>query len=111
MGYEPIFTVADVPAARAHYELLGFRTDQHDETYAFAHRDELTIHLCEPEEGDPAGGAALYIHVDDAEQLAAQWRGAGVDIIGPEDYDYGKREGSHIDPDGNLIRFGSPLPS
>jgi hypothetical protein len=30
-------------------------------------------------------------------------------VIGPEDFDYGKREGSHVDVDGNLIRFGSPL--
>jgi hypothetical protein len=22
---------------------------------------------------------------------------------------YGMREGSHVDPDGNLIRFGSPM--
>jgi hypothetical protein len=32
-----------------------------------------------------------------------------VDVVGPDDYDYGKREGSHVDPDGNLLRFGSPL--
>ena len=23
---------------------------------------------------------------------------------------YGLREGAHVDPDGNLLRFGSPLP-
>jgi hypothetical protein len=27
----------------------------------------------------------------------------------PTDTDYGLREGAHIDPDNNLIRFGSPL--
>jgi hypothetical protein len=27
------------------------------------------------------------------------------------DTDYGIREGGHVDPDGNLLRFGSPLPS
>jgi hypothetical protein len=32
-----------------------------------------------------------------------------MNLIGPDDYDYGKREGSHRDPDGNLLRFGSPL--
>jgi uncharacterized glyoxalase superfamily protein PhnB len=51
----------------------------------------------------------LYLHVDDADQLAAEWRKAGVPVTGPQDYDYGKREGSHLDPDGNKIRFGSPL--
>lgn len=51
----------------------------------------------------------LYVHVDDAAQLAADWRSAGVSVTGPEEYDYGKREGTHTDPDGNTIRFGSPL--
>jgi hypothetical protein len=39
-----------------------------------------------------------------------EWRRAGVDVTGPRDYEYGKREGSHVDPDGNVIRFGSPIP-
>jgi hypothetical protein len=30
-------------------------------------------------------------------------------VVGPEDFDYGKREGFHTDLDGNRIRFGSPL--
>ena len=29
----------------------------------------------------------------------------------PVDTGYGMREGSHVDPDGNLLRFGSPLAS
>ena len=110
-GCEPIFTVADLAASRAHYELLGFRTDAHDESYGFASRDSLTLHLTEPEEDDDVvGGGAIYLHVDDAAELARQWRTAGLSVIGPDDMDYGKREGSHVDPDGNLIRFGSPLP-
>ncbi len=32
-----------------------------------------------------------------------------MDVSGPENHDYGKREGTHTDRDGNLIRFGSPL--
>jgi uncharacterized glyoxalase superfamily protein PhnB len=50
-----------------------------------------------------------YLHVDDADQLADEWRKAGLGVVGPEDYAYGKREGTHTDPDGNLIRFGSPV--
>ena len=42
----------------------------------------------------------------DNDEVAAE---LGVNVIGPDDYDYGKREGSHRDPDGNLLRFGSPL--
>ena len=67
--HQPIFFVADVPRAVAHYELLGFKTSIHDESYAFAHRDDLTIHLAGAED-NPAvpGGGSLYIHVDGEEQ-------------------------------------------
>jgi hypothetical protein len=30
-------------------------------------------------------------------------------VHGPQDQDYGKREGWIADPDGNVIRFGSPI--
>ena len=110
VGVEPIFAVADVPRAVQHYESLGFTTSHHDAGYAFAHRDHLTIHLAELEGPNHPGAGALYMHVDDADTLADEWRRAGVEVTGPQDFEYGKREGSHLDPDGNLIRFGSPLP-
>lgn len=50
----------------------------------------------------------LYLHLDEADELAADWRKAGMEVVGPENQDYGKREVSHVDPDGNLIRFGGP---
>jgi hypothetical protein len=62
-----------------------------------------------PQGDEIAGPGALYIHCDDAAQLAEERRKAGIEIAGPEDQDYGKREGFHVDPDGNLIRFGSPI--
>lgn len=68
------------------------------------------IHL---EHGDAAtepGGGAVYLLVGDADQLADDWREAGVEVVGAEDFGWGKREGSHEDPDGNVIRFGSPRP-
>lgn len=108
IGTEPIFTVSDLARSRAHYELLGFTTTEHDEFYAFARHAGLTIHLTEAEEDDIVGAGAIYLHVEDVDALAERWRSAGVSVIDPEDFDYGKREGSHVDPDGNLIRFGSP---
>jgi hypothetical protein len=30
-------------------------------------------------------------------------------VLGPRDEDYGKREGQHVDPDGNVIKFDSPI--
>jgi catechol 2,3-dioxygenase-like lactoylglutathione lyase family enzyme len=110
VGTEPIFTVTDVARAIDHYQRLGFRTSKHDESYAFAHRDDLTIHLAHGDSPGAAPAGSLYLHVDDATQLADDWRKAGMEVVGPQDYEYGKREGSHVDPDGNLIRFGSPVP-
>ncbi len=109
-GFEPVFAVADVERAAAFYEQLGFETSRHDATYAFAHRDrDLTIHLAKTEGASLPGHSALYLHCQDADRVAEDWRSAGVTVAGPEDQDYGKREGSVTDPDGNLIRFGSPL--
>ena len=110
VSVEPIFVVSDVPRAVAHYKQLGFSTSHHDEGYAFAHRNELTIHLAGPSvDPERVGRGSIYMHVEDADHLADEWRKTGVEVTGPEDFDWGKREGRHTDPDGNLIRFGSPL--
>jgi hypothetical protein len=110
VSVEPIFVVSDVTRAVPHYEQLGFSTSHHDEGYAFAHRNELTIHLAGPGvDPERVGRGSIYMHVDDADALAEEWRDAGVEFVEPHDVEWGKREGSHKDLDGNLIRFGSPL--
>jgi uncharacterized glyoxalase superfamily protein PhnB len=117
VGHEPVFSVLDVARAVEHYRRLGFSTELHDGTYAFAHLGNLTVHLAQ----DGGGGwpgyrperhmtSVLYLHVEDADRLATAWRDAGMTVDGPREEDYGKREGQHVDPDGNLIRFGSPTP-
>jgi hypothetical protein len=105
---EPMFRVSEVAEAADHYRRLGFTVLMQDPAYAVVQRVGVTLALLRagPEDGKPAG--AIYLHVDDADQLADDWRRAGVPVVGPADYDYGKREGSHTDPDGNRIRFGSP---
>jgi hypothetical protein len=110
-GFEPIFKVAEMTRSVGWFERAGFEVSFHDETYAFAHRDrDLTIHLALAVGDEPPGGGALYLHCQDAEQVAEEWRQAEIDVDGPRDEDYGKREGSVTDPDGNVIRFGSPIP-
>jgi len=110
VAVEPIFNVTDVNRASDHYRRLGFTSLQHGEAYAVFQRDDLIIALVGGDDQRRKIAGAFYLHVDDADQLADEWRGAGVAVVGPVDYDYGKREGSHTDPDGNLIRFGSPSP-
>jgi hypothetical protein len=61
VSLEPIFVVSDVARAVAHYEQLGFSTSHHDEGYAFAHRNELTIHL--GTRGRPwTAGPRIHLH-------------------------------------------------
>jgi uncharacterized glyoxalase superfamily protein PhnB len=117
VGHEPIFSVRDLGRAVEHYRRLGFRIDYHDETYAFAHFGNLTVHLTQDQGAAWPGynperhmTSVLYIHVEDADRFAEAWRQAGAVVEGPRNEDYGKREGQHVDPDGNLIRFGSPIP-
>jgi hypothetical protein len=109
-GFEPIFKVADVARSAAWFERAGFEVSFHDATYAFAHRGrDLTIHLAQAVGDDLPGHSALYLHGQDADRAAEEWRQAGIDVDGLRDEDYGKREGSVTDPDGNVIRFGGPL--
>ena len=110
VAVDPIFVVSDVQQAVAHYEQLGFTTSYYDEGYAYARRDKLTIHLASAgADVDRIGRGSLYLHVDDADALAEEWRTAGFAVAEPQDCPWGKRESSHRDPDGNLIRFGSSL--
>jgi len=107
----PIFPVTDLQRALDHYTALGCSVSRHDEEYGFAARAGVEIHLTVVRDHDPLRtAAAAYLHVPDADALAQEW--ARVDRTGqPVDTDYGLREGWHIDPDGNLLRFGSPLAS
>jgi hypothetical protein len=107
----PIFPVTDLQRALDHYAALGCHVTKHDDTYGFAARAGIELHLTVVADHDPLRTAsAAYLHVPDADALAAEW--AGVERTGaPVDTDYGLREGWHIDPDGNLLRFGSPLAS
>jgi hypothetical protein len=41
--------------------------------------------------------------------LARTWLAAGADARLPEDTEWGQHEGALVDPDGTVIRFGSPM--
>lgn len=68
VSVDPIFPVEDVTRAVGHYEQLGFATEYHDETYAFALRDDLTIHLVHTEPGALRAGV-VYLHVKDRKSV------------------------------------------
>ena len=110
--FSPIFGVRDLAAALAHYATLGFRTfaDDGGDQYGFARRDGIGLHLAAVTEHEAACPASAYLYVRDADALYQEWSRPGIaghtHPAGPTPYRM--REGSHVDPDGNLIRFGSP---
>jgi hypothetical protein len=73
--------------------------------------ESAEIHLYLKEDHDPARtAAAADLAVVDCEALEQQWSATGVPgTSDPYDTPYGRREAAHVDLDGNLIRFGSPL--
>ncbi len=109
--FSPIFPVRNLAAALAHYSALGFDTFACDggEEYGFADREGTGLHLAA--DPDPAHHASAYLYVRDADALYEEWTRPGIGgrtrPVGPTPYKL--REGSHTDPDGNLIRFGSPM--
>jgi predicted enzyme related to lactoylglutathione lyase len=108
----PIFPVSDLHAALAYYRRLGFGTREwHGGGYGFLTFEGTEIHLgAEPDQGTrPDRRASAYLFVEDADALAQAWRAAGGDVRPPQDTEWGQHEGVLVDPDGNVIRFGSPM--
>ncbi len=110
----PIFPVRELRAALAHYAALGFGTLAYEGAgrYGFANRDGVGLHLAAHpgQHGHDIAPGSAYLYVRDADALYQEWSRPGIAgttrPAGPTPY--GLREGSHVDPDGNLIRFGSP---
>ena len=109
----PVLPVRDIEAALRHYRQLGFAVRAYGgAAYGYAQRDGVQLHLAQVEGLDPTTSmTSVYLYVDDADELAAAWGGPDLAgrLVEPVDTDYGLREGAHVDPDGNLLRFGSPL--
>jgi len=105
----PVFPVRDLELALEYYQRLGFAVRRYPPGgYGFATRDTVEVHLGVVSETHHHTGTA-YLFVGDADQLAEQWRAAGVEVHGPQDTEWGQHEGAVVDPDGNVIRFGSPV--
>jgi catechol 2,3-dioxygenase-like lactoylglutathione lyase family enzyme len=105
----PIFAVHDLDAALRHYQRLGFNVRAYaGGGYGYATRDGIEIHLGVVPGADRRTSSA-YLFVDNADDLAEAWRSAGAEVHSPQDTEWGQHEGAVVDPDGNVIRFGSPI--
>jgi hypothetical protein len=109
----PIVPVRDLRAALAHYESLGFEVQpyQDGDEYGFATRDGVELHLTYQPTSYYRDGAIMvaYLFVEDADALYREWTrpGIGGRTAEPAPMEWGLNEGTHTDPDGNVIRFGS----
>ena len=109
----PVFVTTDLARALDHYRRLGFTVEAYDgaDYYGYACRDGIEFHIAKVEAIDRrTTTSCAYLWVDDADELYAEWAAVGVEgrIQPPNPTSYGLNEGAHVDPDGNLIRFGSP---
>jgi catechol 2,3-dioxygenase-like lactoylglutathione lyase family enzyme len=110
----PVLPTRDVPAALERYGRLGFEVSRYDggDFYGYARRGGVWLHLSLVEDVNPRTTlVSAYLYVSDADALHAEWSSSGVEgrFQPPTDTDYGLREGTYVDPDGNLLRYGSWL--
>jgi catechol 2,3-dioxygenase-like lactoylglutathione lyase family enzyme len=104
--------VSELDASLAYYRRLGFGARAwHGGDYGFVSFDGVEIHLGVEADLDTRADrrSTAYLFVEDADALAGAWRAAGGDVRLPQDTEWGQHEGVLVDPDGNMIRFGSPM--
>ena len=120
----PIVRVTDIRSAIDFYgSTLGFVTEfqfsagLNGPWYAGLSLDGNHIHLS-TFAGDGQFGTAVYCYVDNVDALFDRFRQAGLKVPvkpespveeGPVNQTWGMREVYVRDPDGNTLRFGSPI--
>ena len=114
-AFAAVFTVSDVGRSLALYlGRLGFREFLRlgdPPSYAIVERDAVSPHLMPAsQEARDLGRSSIYVFAADVDALHDELRALGCPIgTAPADYDYGMREMSVRDPDGNRIIFGQEV--
>jgi catechol 2,3-dioxygenase-like lactoylglutathione lyase family enzyme len=110
----------DLSATADFYSRLGFeQAGLWPDEYLIVMRGDVGLHFFFARDTDPRTSiAGCYLYVADVDSLFAEFSRLGLPREGiprlhgaPEDTDYGMREFAVIDPDGNLLRIGSPMES
>jgi uncharacterized protein len=118
LSVAPGMPTTDMARTVEHYRRLGFTfvapaaPSLAEAEFAIAKRDGIALHFALKKDHDPARTATwVYIGVEDADTMNEEFIAAGAGQGRPvRNTDYGMRQLAHIDPDGNLLLFGSPLP-
>jgi predicted enzyme related to lactoylglutathione lyase len=106
-GATPVFRVESVRAAVDYYlGVLGFQLNWgYEGVFASVSRDKCNIFLCEGDQGHP--GTWVWIGVNDAAALEAEYRAKGAKIRHPPTNYPWAYEMQVEDLDANVLRFGS----
>ncbi|KAK3367564.1 hypothetical protein B0H63DRAFT_83716 [Podospora didyma] len=109
----PVFCTGNLERWLEHYKALGFEVSSYGNEYGYAILDGVkVIHAqVNPYHSPTLTDGCAYLYVDDADAVFAVWSVAPHTRrhLAPRNTEYGLREGGHIDPDGNLIRYGSRI--
>jgi uncharacterized protein len=118
LSVAPGLPITDMARTVEHYRRLGFTFSAPgsavpaEAEFAIAERDGIALHFALKKDHDPARTATwIYIGVEDADAMNEEFIAAGAGQSRPvRNTGYKMREFAHIDPDGNLLLFGSRLP-
>lgn len=108
----PIITVSRLDDSIRYYrDKLGFRfdwTDGEPPDFAAVTRGDLQIFMCQRCQGHP--GSWLWVTTPDVDALYVELVRRGATIRArPENKPWRVREMQVADPDGNVLRIGSPV--
>jgi catechol 2,3-dioxygenase-like lactoylglutathione lyase family enzyme len=114
----PIWPAADIEATKAFWERLGFSSRVHQLDYLIVWREPVAeIHFYRDRQGGPTWpDHGAYLRVADADAWRRAFAAAGLPdegvprLTGIEDKPWGMREFALVDPNGHLLRVGTPLP-
>ena len=117
----PCCSCADVVKAAVYYaDKLGFKSERfwgEPPMFTIIWRDGVALMLNQVGAGDDFrpngaydGRFSVYVDVNDADALHAEFQGKGADIVcAPEDQPYTMREFQVRDLDGHLLGFGHDI--
>jgi predicted enzyme related to lactoylglutathione lyase len=112
LSVAPGMPTTDMERTLRDYARMGFaaRTYEGGE-FAILTRDGVELHFSLRTDHDPRRTAAcIYVRVEDVDALFRELTAAGVALRRePHDTDHRTRELPYIDPDNNMIIFGSPM--
>ena len=109
----PTLPARNIDDTIAYYERLGFELIAQypgEQRYAIVRRDEAELHFYEFPVDPRQNLSVCYLRIGDAPSIYEEWVAAGIEILQPlRKTDYGLHDFAVSDPNGNLIKVGSPL--